>query len=438
MNSPYPDRNKSRKMKSIDTSDALKHSTTIPSNDIRSYFQKMDYTTTPATTSSNIKQQPVTSPTKQIPMEIVHSSTTISTVNNNIEMTNADSKEYITTSSSKAVYPMEISYTIADAVKINPFKAAIKKVGDGEKNSYRQTIKGVTKNEKATKVRNPPPVTKITDSSANRERSSEYIWIKDRRKLPITDSQEKTAIKSCKIENSDQDKLVLAALMASSGKNMAINDTASHDMNQINRENASEPVRKILKPTFRRLRRCNSLIEMSTTSKTFFSTPVCAKKKKSSLLRTAATEPRNKRKIHLKDLFDSEEDDEERKVGKYSSKRYRNSPSSAQFENLPKIPLFKPINPVRCYGDAELGVAPLGESRELLSLEPSLTEEDDVTFCGKCDVRFQQYRYRCPRCWCIPVKEFDASIPACTHCDYFDTPNRKKRNTFRRHATCLY
>ena len=198
----------------------------------------------------------------------------------------------------------------------------------------------------------------------------------------------------------------------------------------ISTEHSAMIRRKILKATPRTLRRSVSLTDIS--SKDYLSTPVSKK----SMIRVAVTEPRNKRKLHLKDLFDSSSEDE----GKFKCKKSKEMSSTAYSQPSKGLPHLRSGNQVglRCYGDVDLGVTPITcENDDVLPSKVPLLNisNSDVILCDSCGIRCKKNRYRCSHCWYAKIT--DHEFLYCDHCECIHT-KKKHTSSFRRHATCLY
>lgn len=459
------------------------HTTSYPSNDIRSYFQKME-TSDDSAADSTAKENSAISFSKHVPMEIVQRTTTVSS---NVEMKNvetiepssnphqfsllSDGNDFISPSSAcvpaklekslickTAAYPMEISYNNINQnqtiIKTKLATQANTKISETVNNSKIHMSKKKTlvtecktvfdrdgENSITTNIEKPFQVTAMKSTASEDTQSGNIIELKNNVEIPCkgggTSGDKAKCINSTEVSTlnvQSSDDLLAAPTQTVKNANYETKIDAS-----------GGSARKILKPIYHGLRRCNSLIEMPTTSRRYFSTPISVKRSK---LRTTVTEPRNKRKIDLKDLFDS---DDERCGGSGSKscpKRYRNAKDPQEtVDKLPKIPLFMLNSTLCCYADADLGVSPLGYEKECTSsCTPGLTEsyknaaDNDVTLCDTCGVRWNHYRYRCPRCWCGPAKDTNKSAPSshCSSCEKFNIPSKKKYKALKRYATCLY
>ncbi|XP_066912719.1 uncharacterized protein [Clytia hemisphaerica] len=186
--------------------------------------------------------------------------------------------------------------------------------------------------------------------------------------------------------------------------------------------------RRILKPISCRFRRYSSMIEIVTRT----STPSFRKAQE----RFSRTEPRNKRKVNPRDLFDEIDKYDEPSSSKKARKAINTSPTSLP-PPVQRLPLFKPMTEMRCYGDAELGVQPLPSSKECKSCCTSETlmwrdTEDGIPLCNACGIRWRKYRYRCTECWYVPMQD-ELKRLNCGSCGKYDTFKRFK--PFKRHKT---
>jgi GATA zinc finger. len=192
--------------------------------------------------------------------------------------------------------------------------------------------------------------------------------------------------------------------------------------------------RKILKPISCRFRRYHSMIEISRGAS---STPTF--RNLTDIERNALTEPRNKRKINPRELFDELDKDETVSTSKKSRKAADLSTVSLP-PPVRRLPLFKPSTKLRCYGDVDLGVHPLPSTKECQSCCTSQTviwrdTDDGVPLCNTCGIRWRKYRYRCTQCWYVPMQE-EIVQPNCGSCGKLQAFRRFK--TLRRHLTNKY
>lgn len=194
--------------------------------------------------------------------------------------------------------------------------------------------------------------------------------------------------------------------------------------------------RRVLKPISLRFRRYTSMIEMSSSFKKNPTTPTNFHKVQNE--RTVRTEPRNKRKVNPRELFDELDNYDEPS----SSKKARKSISVTSISLPPpvrRLSLFKPSVESRCYGDADLGVQPLPTTKECESCCTSETliwrdTEEGVSLCNACGIRWRKYHYRCIECWYIPMQD-ELDQVNCASCGKYNT--LRKFNTLKRHKTSV-
>lgn len=192
--------------------------------------------------------------------------------------------------------------------------------------------------------------------------------------------------------------------------------------------------RRVLKPISLRFRRYTSMIEMSSSFRNNPTTPNFCKVQNE---RIARSEPRNKRKVNPRELFDELDNYDEPSSCKKARKSI--SISSTLPPPIQRLPLFKPSVESRCYGDADLGVQPLPTTKECESCCTSETliwrdTEEGVSLCNACGIRWRKYHYRCIECWYIPMQgELDQVN--CASCGKYNT--LKKFNSFKRHKTSV-